>query len=102
MNKKEYQELKKTFAEVNKALTEENLSAEERKKFETLKAQLAGTLLSPWLPVDWIRRVIMMIMLAIVGIIGLVESDYFLMLFWLLLPIFSPRFIGELTASFQK
>jgi hypothetical protein len=53
-----------------------------------------GALLRPWLPISWINR---LIALAIVAL-GAREAwigNYPLLIWWLTLPFFSPRFMGE-------
>jgi hypothetical protein len=95
MNRETYEQAKKQLEEIDNHLREGNLTAEERQKFETLKTQLAGVLLHPWLPVGWGRRSIMIILL-IIGIYGLAEGRNYLLLAWVLLLFFSPRFVGEL------
>ena len=94
MNRNTYEEAKKNLEVILKLLSEGNLSEEEKQKFEIMQAQLAGTLFSPWLPFDWGRRSIVII-IFLIGIFGLVGGNNYLLLSWLLLPIFSPRFIGE-------
>ena len=96
MDRKTYEEAKKSSEEMAKLLREGNLTAEEKQKLETLQAGLAGALLSSWLPFGWGRRAIM-ITLLFVGAYGLVEGNSYLLLSWLLLPFFSPRLIGELS-----
>jgi hypothetical protein len=57
-------------------------------------ARLAGVLSHPWFPVSWSRRFIM----AAIVIFGLQQAwtgNYEPMVFWLLLPFFSPRIMGE-------
>lgn len=101
MDRKTYEEAKKSSEEIAKLLREGNLTAEEKQKFETLQAGLAGALLSSWLPFGWGRRAIM-ITLLLVGAFGLVEGNNYLLLAWLLLPFFSPRFMGELFYAVGK
>jgi hypothetical protein len=54
----------------------------------------AGALLSPWFPVDWRRRLIM----AGIIVLGVQQAvwagNYEPLLWWLLLPAFSPRIVG--------
>jgi hypothetical protein len=94
-----YQEAKKNFDEIAKLLREGNLTLEEKQKFETMQAQLAGVLLNPWLPFDWGRRAIM-ITLFCVGVFGIISGINYLLLAWLILLIFSPRLIGEVSNLF--
>lgn len=66
-----------------------------------LQTQLAGALLSTWLPFGWGRRSIM-IVLFLVGVYGLVEGNGYFLIAWLFLLSFSPRTVGELTFAFGR
>jgi hypothetical protein len=101
MDRITHEEAKKNFKKITELLKEGNLSAEEKQKFETLKAQLAGVLFRTWLPFDWVRRSIM-IVLFLVGLYGLVEGHYLLLMAWLILLFFSPRFVGEFIYAIGK
>lgn len=90
----EFEEAKKQSAEIAKLLRDGSLAPEDRQKLEMLQTQLAGTLLSPWLPFNWERRAIM-IVLFLVGAIGLVEGNSYFLFSWLFLLLFSPRLMGE-------
>jgi hypothetical protein len=94
MNHKTYEEAKRQTKKIANLLQEGNLTPEERQKFETLQAQLAGVLLHPWLPFGWARRLTMFVLLLI-GVYGLMEGNNYLLLAWLFMLFFSPRFIGE-------
>lgn len=101
MDRKTYQEAKKNSEEIAKLLRDGNLTAEEKQKFETLQTQLAGVLLSPWLPFDWGRRSIMIVLLLI-GVYGLAEGNHLFLVAWLFLPVFSPRLAGEFYYALGK
>jgi hypothetical protein len=101
MDRKTHEEAKKSFEKITELLKEGNLSAEEKQKFETLKTQLAGVLFRTWLPFDWVRRSIM-IVLFFVGLYGLIEGLYLLLLAWLILLFFSPRVVGEFSYALGK
>ena len=94
MTREEFEEAKKQSAEIAKLLKEGNLTAEDRQKLEVLQIQLAGALLSPWLPFGWGRRSIM-IVLFLVGANGLIQGNGYFLFAWLFLLFFSPRFVGE-------
>lgn len=94
MGKKQYDEVKKVGDVVSKVLEDENLSAEDREKFETLQSQVAGYLLSPWLPVGAGRKAIMLALIVIGGY-GLMIDKPLITLCWLMVPLFSPRLVGE-------
>lgn len=95
------EEAKRTLDEITKFLREESLTEEERQKFETMKAQLAGALLHSWLPFCWVRRSIMTL-LFVVGIYGLAGGSNLLLLAWIAIPLFSPRSMGELAFAIGK
>lgn len=57
-------------------------------------APLSGKPISTWLPVGWTRRLIMLAIVA-VGLQQAWVGNYRVLLFWLLLPFFSPRIVGE-------
>jgi len=101
MDRKTHEEVKKNFEKITELLKDGNLLVEEKQKFETLKAQLAGILFRTWLPFDWVRRSIM-IVLFLVGLYGLVEGNYILLVVWLILLFFSPRFVGEFSYAIGK
>lgn len=101
MTCEEFEEARKQYAEIGKLLKEGNLTAEERQKLETLKAQIAGVLLHPWLPFGWGRRSIM-IVLFLVGAIGLSEGNGYFLFAWVLLLFFSPRFVGEIAYALGR
>ena len=101
MDRKTHEEVKKNFEKITELLKDGNLLVEEKQKFETLKAQLAGILFRTWLPFDWVRRSIM-IVLFLVGLYGLVEGNYILLVAWLILLFFSPRFVGEFSYAIGK
>jgi len=101
MDRETYQEAKKHLEEVARVLREENLTVQERQNFETLQAQLAGVLLRPWLPVDWGRRSIMIVLFA-VGVYGVLGGNCYLLLAWALLLFFSPRFVGEFSYALGR
>ncbi len=95
MERQEYEEAKKRLEEVTRKLRREPLSPEERERLEKEGNQLARAVMSPWIPFGWGYRVAMLVIVAI-GLWGLSEEQYLLMLVWLALPFFSPRVVGEL------
>ena len=56
-------------------------------------AALAGSILSPWLPYGFSRRLLMLAIVAL-GVQQAVVGNYQALLWWLLLPAFSPRIVG--------
>jgi hypothetical protein len=102
MKKQEHEELQKSFDDISKLLQDQNLKSEEREKFEILRAKLAGALMSSWLPVGEMRKIIMFFV-GLVGVYFLTQAQYVAMTFSLiLLCAFSPRIIGEIIAFFSK
>jgi hypothetical protein len=95
VDRAKYQEAKVLLMKTNEALKRSDLSPDEQQRLQLSAASLAGYLASPWLPVSWPRR---LIMLGIV-LLGLQQSvwynNYQPFLYWLFLPFFSPRFVGE-------
>ena len=94
VSRHEYDEAKKLLAEIRHELDTQPLTPEQRKELELHAARLAGSLLHPWFPVYWSRRLIM----GAIFLFGLQQAwtgNYEPMLWWLLLPLFSPRIMGE-------
>jgi hypothetical protein len=89
-----YDEARKVLAEIQHELATAPLTPQQRNELELHAAKLAGALLHPWLPVSWSRRAIM----AAIVLFGLQQAwtgNYEPLVFWLLLPFFSPRIMGE-------
>lgn len=96
MNKEIHEELNKRLSQINKLLESDNLNHEEREKFEDLRAQIAGSLASSWLPVRATRKFILFIFL-IFAFKYFMQSDYLLTFLMLVVAsLFSPRAMGEL------
>ncbi|KQC07042.1 MAG: hypothetical protein APR62_07185 [Smithella sp. SDB] len=101
MDRETYEKVRDRTEEISKLLEEDNLTAEEKQKLETEQTQLARVLLSIWLPFDWIHRSLMAF-LFFVGIYGLLKETYLLLMAWLLLLLFSPRFVGGIIYIINK
>jgi hypothetical protein len=89
-----YDEAKRLLQDVHKELNDPTLAPEHRKKLELHAAALAGVLAHPWFPMSWPRRLLM----AAIFLFGLQQAatgNYEAVLWWLLLPFFSPRIMGE-------
>jgi len=94
VSRQEYEEAKKLLEEIHQESTTQPLTPEQRKELELHAARLAGFLLRPWFPISWSRRLIM----AAIFLFGLQQAwigNYEPMVWWLLLPLFSPRIMGE-------
>ena len=94
MDREQYEKAKARLEEVTRVLKYENISPPERERLEKEGRELAKVVMSPWIPLDWSYRIIIMIIVA-AGLWGLSQGMYFLMLIWLLLPLFSPRIVGK-------
>ena len=96
MNKQdEYAELKQSLEKIHQRLDTEPLTKAQRDQLQDHAYALAGKLLNPWFPLDWTRRLLMLGIFAL-GIEESVRGNYQPLLWWLLLPMFSPRLMGEL------
>lgn len=95
MDRKQYDQIRSTADFIANSLKNDKLSTEERKELETTLNQMSGYLCSPWLPVGISRKVIMLALLLI-GIYGITISQHMLAVCWLLIPLFSPRLMGEI------
>jgi hypothetical protein len=94
IDRQDYAEAKRAFDQIRRELDTQPLTAEQRKELELHAARLAGVLLHPWFPVFWTRRLIA----AAIFLFGFQQAwigNYQPMLSWLLLPLFSPRIVGE-------
>ena len=95
MDINQYKEVKKVGAVVSKVLEDEKLSAEDRGKLETLHSQISGYFFRSWLPVGVGRKAIMLT-LIIIGGYGLIIDKPLIAISWLIVPLFSPRLVGEI------
>jgi hypothetical protein len=93
--REQYTEAKRLLEEINYELKTQPLTQAQRTELELHAARLAGVLLHPWFPVSWTRRLIM----AGIFLVGILWTawvgNYEPLLWWLLLPFFSPRIMGE-------
>ncbi|MDG1074547.1 MAG: hypothetical protein P8O76_06265 [Methylophilaceae bacterium] len=96
MTRKEFEEAKTLSAEIAKLLMDKNIAEDERQRLETLQAGLSGVLHRTWLPLGWGSRLIMLV-LFLVGAIGFSQQSGYFLFAWILLPLFSPRLVGEFT-----
>jgi hypothetical protein len=90
----QYQEAKRLLEEIHHELETQPLTREQREQLQLHAAKLAGVLMRPWLPVPWSIRIIM----AAILLFGLQQAwvgNYQPLVWWLLLPFFSPRIMGE-------
>ena len=94
VNREEYAKAKRLLKDIHHELATQPLTQAQREELQDQAAGLAGILSSPWLPVSWIRRVIMLA-IVLLGLQQALIGHYGAMLWWLLLPLFSPRIVGE-------
>lgn len=93
MEREQYNKAREAYNEVQHALATEPLTPEQREELEIHAARLAGVLLRPWFPVSWGAR----LMMAAIVLFGLQQAwvgNYEPLVFWLLLPFFSPHIKG--------
>lgn len=101
MDRQQYERAKSVLTQVRGELARHDLTAEQRAELEKHANALSGALMSPWLPVDWPRRLLM----AAIFLLGLQQAsvgNYQPFIWWLALPLFSPRIMGELAYFFGR
>lgn len=96
MTRIQYEEAKRVQAEIHAELARDDLTDEQRAALQRDAYALAGTLMSMWIPFGLWRRAVM-VALALVGIGGIATGLFWATLAWLLIPMFSPRAVGEIT-----
>jgi hypothetical protein len=102
MSKRErYDEAKQLLSEIQHELATQPLTAKQRSELEIHAARLAGAVLHPWFPMSWTRRTIM-VAIVLVGMQQAWVGNYQPLIWWLLLPVFSPRLVGECTFVIGK
>jgi hypothetical protein len=92
--REQHAESRRLLDEIKHELDTAPLTQQQRHELQRHAAALAGSLLHPWFPVAWRGRLIM----AGIVLLGLQQAwtgNYEPMIFWLLLPFFSPRIMGE-------
>jgi len=94
MDKEQFDQTKIRLQEVTRKLKREEMSPQERERLEREGRELMRVIMSPWLPMGWSYRMIM-IVIATIGFWGFLEGKYLLMLLWMLLPLFSPQIVGK-------
>lgn len=79
---------------IQESLRNNSLTIEQRQELERTASMLAGYQMSFWFPTTMIRKVLMVLFLA-VGVIGAFQWSPWFGLFILLGCSFSPRIVGE-------
>src|SRR5262245_15357050 len=94
-----YLEAEQQLSLIRHALANPQLSGERRRELEQHELVLMSTLARPLLPIAWSRRWLM-VLIFVLGLqqawVGHVEG----LLWWLLLPLFSPRLNAEISQRF--
>lgn len=85
--------------ELNKILNNKEFAKELEAIKPGITGEIAGYLLHSWLPKGYIRKIIMVLILVIACIGAFIYSKTSFLLLLLILPLFSPRIMGE-TAYF--
>ena len=101
MNKLEYEEVKKTLAEVHATLARKDITEKERQDFEHHAAALSGQLMSVWIPFSNSRRAIMLL-LFLLGLRAFFNYDGTCYFYWIVITLFSPRLVGEVMFRYGK
>ncbi len=91
-----YLEAEEQLRLIKHALANQYLSAERRKELQNHELVLSAVLTRPWLPMSWARRLLMGLIFA-VGLQQAWAGHYEAVLWWLLLPLFSPRLSAEIS-----
>ena len=95
MDKETYDSAKRAFEEVKEQLKRDDLTSEERAELVMHADRLSGLLLSIWFPMGIGRKLIMLV-IFLVGIYGLLIGNHYFLFSWVILPMFSPRLVGEI------
>jgi hypothetical protein len=96
-----YFEAKRLLDEIGAELASGSLSPEQEQELRQHAAALAGVLLHPWFPVAWRGRLIAAGIVCL-GIWQALFGNYEPLIFWLALPLFSPRIVGECSFMFGR
>jgi hypothetical protein len=97
----DHQEAKALLSEISTYLQDETIPAEQRKELEFHASALAGSLLRNWFPVSNGRRLIML-GIVLLGIYEMFGNNYQPLVYWLILPFFSPRIVGEVIHAWAR
>jgi len=81
---------------LKEVLENEQLADELESVTPGIKAQMAGYLLRSWFPRDAKRRITMLVIALVAVMGGFVYGHKLFYLLLLVLPLFSPRIVGEL------
>ena len=91
-----YFEAQEQLELIRHALANQHLSAERRTELQQYELAFSAVVARPWLPVLWSRRWLMVLIFAL-GLQQAWTGHYEALLWWLLLPLFSPRLNAEIS-----
>ena len=94
MDKELHRQAEGLLEMISVELKSEILTPQERHELEIQKSKLSGMLLSTWFPVPWSKRIIMIVIVGF-GLWQMVEQNFQPLIYWVALPFFSPRIVGE-------
>ena len=89
-----YLEAEQQIRLIRYALADQNLTAERRTELQNHELILSAVLTRPLWPLSWSKRLLMVLIFA-VGLQQVWAGHYAGALWWLLLPLFSPRLNAE-------
>jgi hypothetical protein len=92
--REQHAEMQRLADEIQHELDSAPLTLQQRKELEIHAAALAGALTHPWFPLSWGRRLIM-VGIVLFGLQRAWIGNFEALIFWVLLPTFSPRIMGE-------
>ncbi len=92
---------KKTLEIFRKILENKELSEELERVSPGIIAKMSGNIMSSWLP-HGVRRKVAMLVITVSSLVGGMVYDLRWLYLLFLLPLFSPRIVGELTVFFGK
>ena len=75
---------------------QQHLSAERRAELQRHELAFSAVVTRPWLPVSWSRRWLVVLIFAL-GFQQAFVGHYEGLLWWILLPVFSPRLNAEIS-----
>jgi hypothetical protein len=96
MSRDRYFEAQEQLELIRYALANQHLSAQRRTELQQHELALSAVVTRPWLPVLRSRRWLVVLIFAL-GLQQAWAGHYLALLWWLLLPLFSPRLNAEIS-----
>jgi hypothetical protein len=96
MSRDRYFEAREQLELIRHALANQNLSAQRRTELQQHELALSAVVTRPWLPVLRSRQWLLVLILAL-GLQQAWMGHYTGLLWWLLMPLFSPRLNAEIS-----